>query len=383
MSSSEILPFKILNLTEAPQTPQVNDQLNKTFPYVYFGKDNLFPQYLVELINSNPAHASALNLKRSFVYGQGLEGSGVAELERVLKGVSVGDFLEKIVYDYVTFGGFYVNVIWNRGGKIEQIKHVDFTTIRSGRIDTAAKAVTKMWMSYDWSIATGKRNFNSSNEFYKPFEISFFNEKTFRQDREYGQIYVAKEYKPARTFYAEPDYQAAILAIEIRNGVWELHNSNLSNGMFGNTHIHLFSDLSDDAKRAAVENGLNKKFAGKKNTGKMILTWSKVEDGAPQINKLNDTNTHEMYTYIGNDMDKAIMQAHGINPVLLGVEIRTGLSGNAQAIRESYEYFNRTYVKNRQGFILKHLKNILSVNGNYELDIIPFKAFEEVAQNEQ
>lgn len=383
MVSQDIIPIKILNLAEAPQTPQVNDQLNKTYPYVYFGKDNLFPQYLVELLNSNPAHAAALNLKRSFIYGKGLDGSGVAELERLLKGVSVGEFLEKIVYDYTTFGGFYINVIWNRGGKLDQIKHVDYTTLRSGRIDLQAKAVTKMWMSYDWKIATGKRSFTPINEFYKPFEIGVFNQRAFREDREFGQIYVAKEYKPARTFYAEPEYQAAILAIEIRNSVWELHNNNLNNGMFGNTHIHLFADLSDDAKREVVERGLNKTFSGKKNTGKMILTWGKVEDGAPQISKLNDTNTHEMYTYIGNDMDKAIMQAHGINPILLGTEIKTGISGQSQAIRESYEYYNRTYVKGKQDFIIKHLTNLLSVNGNYELEILPFEAFKEIEDEQQ
>jgi hypothetical protein len=333
--NNDVFPIKILNLIDAPQSPTINDQANKMFPYVFWGKDNLFPQYLVELYNSNPAHSSAINLKKTFIQGQGMEGNGLNEIEKLLKGADLSEFIEKLVFDCVLSGGFNVQVIWNRGGRVEQIKHVDFTAVRSGRIDTKEGAVVDSYVSYDWKIATGKKQFNQWNEFYKPFRVPLFNQKTFRKDKEFGQMFVAKEYKPSRTFYPEPDYQAAILAIEIRNGVWELHNNNLNNGMFGNTHIHLFADLSDDAKREVVEQGLNKKFAGKKNTGKMILTWGKTEDGAPVINKLNDTNTHEMYTYIGNDMDKAIMQAHGLNPILLGTEIKSGLSGQSQAIKES------------------------------------------------
>ena len=127
----------------AYNVPEFTEQNNKE--WVTYGKDNLFPVYLVDLFNSSPLHNSIITGKVNYITGRGLVQSN--ELEFVFKPnpyESMQQIFNKVALDYEIYNGYAIEVIRNRMGEIVEMYHADFSKYRVGKDDDT------LYYSEDW-----------------------------------------------------------------------------------------------------------------------------------------------------------------------------------------------------------------------------------------
>ena len=60
-----------VNLTTETVTPSVDSRKHRKKEYIYFGKDNLFPDYLIDLADNCSIHRALLETKSKFIAGEG------------------------------------------------------------------------------------------------------------------------------------------------------------------------------------------------------------------------------------------------------------------------------------------------------------------------
>lgn len=100
------------------QLPRIEERIGKD--WVLFGGDNLFPLFLVELMNKSSMNRRCIQAKSDAVFGKGLT-TGHEDTEYLLAKAnpheSWNDVFEKVTLDYVLFGGYAINVIWSKDGE--------------------------------------------------------------------------------------------------------------------------------------------------------------------------------------------------------------------------------------------------------------------------
>lgn len=359
-----------VNLTTKDISPSVNTRANKSKPYIFFGKDNLFPQYLSELADNSSIHRALLETKSKFIEGEGVafegDDSQIARAEQFLDSLSP-EFMMRTATDLAYFGGFYWQSKFSRNREVSSLKNVDFTTIRWGKLNVDGEVEVYFYTS-DWEFATKKKFFSDSNKIFEPKPVAPWGSTDRLLTRERGQIICAKEYRPNKPFYAEPSYLGALNWIEISNQIAEFHKNNLDNGMVGSMHIHLFEDLSDAEKRTKVEKAINKKFSGSENAGKVVVTWSTNPDMKTAVESLPVNNSHETFNLLNTKVNEEIVMAHRTPLALAGLKVATGLQSDEAITKNNMEYYQNTVIRPMQKMIETKLQEVLNYNG---IDVVP------------
>jgi len=80
---------------------------------ILFGDNNLYPQYLIELVNRSSKHNAIITGKAAFITGQGFEVSDDPALQSFVNNTN-GENLNKVLYkaawDLELFGGFALQI---------------------------------------------------------------------------------------------------------------------------------------------------------------------------------------------------------------------------------------------------------------------------------
>ena len=117
---------------EALDLPVIQEQRGKD--YIKFGVDNLFPQQLIELYDSSAMNHTCIDAIQDGIYGEGITEYGGEYINT--QGETIDDVFERIALDYTLFGGYALNLIWNKEGtRIAEIYHLPFANVRSGKPD--------------------------------------------------------------------------------------------------------------------------------------------------------------------------------------------------------------------------------------------------------
>jgi hypothetical protein len=374
-----------VNLTTKSVTPDVDIRKNKKKDYIYFGKDNLFPDYLIDLADNCSIHRALLETKTKFIAGEGFyfegEDNQVAQAERFLEGLDK-DFLRRTAIDMAYFNGFYWQSKFERSGNVAYLRNVDFSYVRSGKMNENGE-VDKYYFSPDWKFATKRNSFKPEDEIYKPKPIASWQSSDRMLVRERGELVNGMCYSPGKLFYAEPSYLGALNYIEISNQIAEFHKNNLDNGMVGSMHIHLFEDLSDGEKRRKVEKSINNKFSGSENAGKVVVTWSTNPDMKTMVESIPVNDSHEMFTLLNGKVSEEIIMSHRTPMALAGIKVATGLQSEESLTRANMEYYQNTVIRPSQVVIEENLDKVLERNGiSVKSKIKPLKPIDILGSEE-
>ena len=358
--------IEIINFTRESVAPIVSERIQKTKDWVFFGEDNLFPNDLVRMADNSALHSSILSTKAKMIAGDSIIYEGTqAEpfLEAATKAWGgFNKYIERASTDIAYFDSFYTNIQFNNGGKIDTMRNMDYSFVRSGKMD-ANGLINEYWMSTRWDIATNKRSYSKDEEIYRPLEILAFDEKKMRdkQSKTSGQLMVAKRYSPSALFYSKPSYLGATNYIDIAAKIANFHKSQLDNGMTGNLWMHIPQDLSDKNKRVKMLKALNDQFAGSNNAGKIVLTWGQGEANKPEMESINTSDVHSALSDLNTRTNEEIAMAHQISRSIVGLDQATGLGG--LEISNALDMFQTIYVSPAQQLIEDQVNQILDFNG--------------------
>ncbi len=103
--------------------PVFEEKLTSGRPWVRYGSDNLFPQFLQMLANRSALHGAIVHSKVDYAFGKGLDASDIRNDSLVEQFInhpngtdSLNDIYRKCIYDYVVYGAFALNVLWSDDG---------------------------------------------------------------------------------------------------------------------------------------------------------------------------------------------------------------------------------------------------------------------------
>ena len=317
---------KTLNFTKVVSTtheiPKCKCVSAKNAPYVKWGEDNLFPDYLYELFHNSSQMASIILQMKNYVLGNGITSNFYLKIvNRKLE--TFENFIDKLVFDYLLYGGFAFQIIKNKLGQIAELNNLDFKYIRVDEDET------KVFFSKDWS--KGRRtplvydrwdvNSNSSNSvfYYK------------------GQL--------TRECYPMPFYISCLTSLEISTQIGDFHLNNLLNGFSPSCIINFNngSNISEDVQDE-IEEAVKEKFCGTENASRILLSFNDDLTHKTTFERLADDGMIDKYNNLQQTTEKDIFRAFRMNKLLLGDgSDNTGF--NKQAYLESFALYNKSVIE--------------------------------------
>jgi DNA-binding MarR family transcriptional regulator len=335
-----------INFSEYSQ-PKFVEKKNQE--WVSYGADNKYPSHLLSLLNTSAKHNAIVNGKANFIAGNGIlfedeTKQYLAEESINRNGETINDILDKVALDIETFGGCYLEVIYNPFGTATSLYHIDYSKVRSN-VDN-----TFFYVSDQWDLKQ------------KPDDIEGI--AAFDENNKSGkQIIYIKEYRPGVDTYTLPTYQGAMNYIELDVAVSEFHLNAIHNGMMPSKLISFNNGTPSEEEQRTIERKMKEKFAGEANAGKFIINFNNDPAKAPTVLDLSASDLDKQFDLLNKTIQQEIFSGHRITSASLFGISTEGALGARNEMRTAYEIFQNTYVNGKQKFIERWFGYILPLFG--------------------
>lgn len=365
----------VINLSAADASPAYPKlTLNKSGGWVAFGNKNMFPQEIINYNSKSPVNASIIESTVTYICGKGVRDSEVNSEKYV--GVpntaeSWDDVIEKTAKDYKTFGGFYFQIIVNKGGSTVSVFHQDFSQVRIGQITETGKPVT-LRISKDWNKTSGK---------YKPLELPVWPGSIDKAEKGVAYIFYHWDYTPGLNFYCVPGYYPALEYIKADGSLATFYNNSIDNDFMPSVVISMPSNPAE-AKKEEFQKDMESAFAGAGGK-KIVILWGENNEVKPTITPFNASANADIYNNVEQIVFQKIISAHRLSsPTLAGVSGSGNLSGNAAEIIDAYVLYNYTVVEKLRRKILDKLNIFTRINGTGKLEIEDLDVLPKIRETE-
>lgn len=357
-----------------PTIPKVFEVRGQS--WVFYGADNLFPQNIITpLYNGSAMNRSCIDSKTLFTVGEGLRTKDT-DFEYVLKRANTdreswNDVFYKAAQDFIIYGGYALNVIWNEtGDTITDIYHLDFNFIRSGHKDKDSDRVEFMYYSADWS--------RHKKDIYRPKAFKCFSPA--HADLYPNQILYFFQHNPGQIYYPMPSYQGSVTDINIDVMTSSFHWYNLQNGLSPSLFIQMNNGVPPPEERQDIYQELASTFSGVEGAGRFFLSFSADADHATTVTPIESAND-DYYLTLDQRITSRVLTGHRItSPLLLGIKDvgGSGLANNKDEILIAASHFQSTVIKPIQKVLLATWDKLLYYYGyETELYIEPLRLFNE------
>lgn len=352
-AASEGAPDIIFLKFADSQIPVFKETKNKD--YIKYGAKNDYPEYLTYLFDKSAKHNAIITGKANYIFGDGFE-NGNTVINRL--GETLNDIAKKSILDIELYGGYYWEVIWAFGGKIKEVYHVDYSTIRVGK-------ECGYWWKEAWNVKGAFGVTDNTKE-----EAEFI--AGFNPAKPYGsQIYAYKEYRPMVRFYPLPSYIGCNNYVETDIEISKYYLSAIRNGMMPSKMVQFFKGEPTDDKKREIERRFANKFAGAENAGRFILVFNEANSvNGVKIDDLSASDVDKMFVELNKTCQQEIFSGHLVtSPMLFGIKTEGQLGGNTE-LYTAYAIFQNTYSKPKAAVFSKEAQYVLSYSlypGQYSL----------------
>ena len=356
--------YEVINLKlQAHKTPVFKEEKQKE--WIIYGADreggyyNNYPAYLLYLYNRSSKHNAFINGKVLYICGNGVgfdsEGLSLQDIALANDFINkentnfdtLKDIIRKCVLDKKLFGGYYLEIIWNKAGTNFEILHFPYNNLRK------AKDGEGYWYSKDWS----KQKQSAEDTDLEYIEL-------FNPEKPNGrQIFVAKEYRPDLEAYPLPDYVASTVYAEVDVELSNYRLNAIKSGFNAGTILNFANGRPTDEERETIETKLKEKFTSTDRANSLLITFSQTEASKPTIEHLTPQNVDEQLNGLNEQVIQELIIGHHIpNPMLVGIKT-SGELGNKDQINDSYELYRNTYIIPNQREIERDFNYLLKLKG--------------------
>lgn len=309
------------------EVPEFKEVRNKDF--ILFGKDNLYPEYLLWLYNKSGKHGAIINSKSKYIAGGGFksrsskEGFALPPINNL--GETWDDVAKKAIKDVEIFGGARLLIAWDQVGRIGEILHLPFHKVRRGK--EAGFLFKDNWKARGDATA------------YPEFDVN---------QRKGLQLFAYDEYRPGTDVYPLPEYLPCNNYIETDIEISKFHLSAIKNGMMPSKAIEFFNGDPTDEKKREIEQRMTKKFSGAENAGKFLLFFNSSKEKAINITDLSSSELDKQFDLLNKTCEQEIFTGHQVvSPMLFGIKTKGQLGGTSE-LTTAYQIFINTYAKPKQ-----------------------------------
>jgi hypothetical protein len=356
--------YDVINLKlQAHKTPVFKEEKSKD--WVIYGTDkeggyyNNYPSYLLYLYNRSSKHNAFINGKVLYICGAGV---GFDSTDLSIQDIAIAndflnkentnfdtlkDIVKKCVLDKKLFGGYYLEVIWNKAGNNFELLHFPYNNLRK------AKDADGYWYSKDWSQQ--KQSPEQTDLEYIPlFDPNKPNAR---------QVFVSKEYRPDLDAYPLPDYVASAVYAEVDVELSNYRLNAIKSGFNAGTILNFSNGRPTEEEKEEIEARLKEKFTGTDRANSLLISFSGNRDSAPTIEHLTPQNVDAQLTELNDQVIQELIIGHHIpNPMLVGIKT-AGELGTKDQINDSYELYKNTYIIPNQKEIEKDFNYLLKLKG--------------------
>lgn len=324
--------YEIIQLTfQAAEQPKYTE--NKSTGMINYGLQNNYPSFLNRLYRESPKHGAIIKSKATYIYGKGLDKMNVLPVINS-SGENWNQILKKCVIDDEKYGGYYLQIIWNKMGKIASISHLKFHKVRTNEDNS------KFWVKGEWDILKQiTTNDKKKERVYDAFDA---NKKVG------SQILFVKQQGDENDVYPLPSYFQCLNYLESDILVSRHIMGMAKAGFVPSKSINFNNGEPQPAEKKAIVEGVEKQFTGSE-AKRILVTFNKNTENAVTVTDLGVSSlTKEDFTHVNNLIQQEIYAAHQItSPMLFGIKTEGQLGGRSE-LRDAYEIFKNTYVNERQ-----------------------------------
>lgn len=355
--------FKIFNKAN----PKVKTDLDKTKGIIKYGKDNDFPNLLIDILDDSPTGQACLSTFIDFIEGDGLSDENLANIVVNSSGETFADLQSQISSDIGTFEGVYVLIRYNAEKKIDQLEKLPFEACRLGYRDERTRKVTHIVYNRFFGTKDYKQEEDIEYPLYDPRPEVLENQfnvldkdgvTTFK-----GQVFYTYNKRPGKHDYPVPEYHSGIEWFEADAAIGDFHKNNIDNNFFlsfilkviGNPNAK--SADSDKTNAELLEEDLKENLKGKENAGNAMVLWATSRDAFAELQPFPNTTNHDLFIALENIIIDRIARVTKVPPILANIQV-SGKLGNTQEIVNSILLMG-IRVKKRQNFIERILKRLL------------------------
>lgn len=323
MLSAKSIDFLTFAENKMPQFKEL-----KSKGIVEFGEKNAFPEQLIYLINKSATHNSIVQQKVLYIIGEGVKGVPQEKIDQWNKYDTFQEFRYKITHDVKVFGGFAVEVVYNRAG-VPSYYHIDVSKIRT--LDHS-----QYFYAEDWSKA---KEADITN--YPAYNPNLAKPMT-------KQLYYYREYRAGLDVYPLPEYYPALNYIDIDARISNFHQNNIASGFSAGHILQLFKGEPTPEEARLFKRKLKEYHQGDSNAGSVMLVYNEKNEPAAELTPLMSSGLDTMFIELSKAVESNIFIAHQVvSPMLLGVK-EEGQLGGRNELAVASELFYRQYVKPNQ-----------------------------------
>jgi len=357
--TSNSLSFITFDNVKIPEFKEVKGK-----DWVYWGEDDSYPDYLIDLFMRSSTHNAIVTGKVDYILGGGWvpdkAGSTVTQeailnkfIHEINQSDSLNEVSEPLALDFELFNGVALEIIYNKLGSDFSIHHIPFNKIRTNKDET------KYWYSNNWSSKEQSEEKTGLKE-YKPFD--------FKNSKPKGSyLYVYKITAPRKgkdpNVYPSPCYTGSTQAIETDLECSNYNLSEIKTGFSAGTILNFYNGVPTSEAKADIERAIKRKFSGTDRAGSLILNFADGRERGSESVALNGNDLDKRYIELKKDVRQEIFTGHKVaSPMLFGVKTEGQLGGRSE-IAEAYELFQNTYISKRQNILEKIFNKFLKLKG--------------------
>ncbi|WP_313448255.1 hypothetical protein [Sphingobacterium sp.] len=323
--------YKIENfarfITPLPVEPKQN---NDDRP-IFWGLDNLYPNFLIDIADKSSLHGSILNSKSNYIFGDGLidkkSGEFLNEIQ-VNEDDSLSELIKKCINDLIYFNAFAVEITFNQLGEPYNYYHVPLHHVRLNNSKTTF-FVNKDWKNTPRTVLSYPKYFPKSNDTTEPkiFYFSSYNVSV-------------------NNTYPTPDYKCIESAVTDML-VTTLFKNNVANGFSLTKVIKTFNGQVSEEQQRIITKKFRDIFSGA--DGENLLVEFNAPQGTPlAIDTIEQDDYASKLIEVIKKTERNILSAHqATSSILFGIE-KEGSLGNASELENAYQLFKNNYVKDKR-----------------------------------
>lgn len=330
-----------------------------------YGKDNLYPQRMLDLILNSPTGGTCCELYERFIEGDGLTDKFFGDFICNRQGDTVSDILHLVSVDLAHYHGFALHVNYNMMGQIVEVQHMQFEGFRLEEEDDSGR-VTFVNYHPDW---TGKKTRNGSR-----IEVSVENLRKFyvfnpNQAVVLGQIESSggiNKYNgqvlwysmDGRFVYPKPKYDKIVTALSTDDGIDNVKYRNVRNnflvaGMFIHKKAMSLGIDPTTGQEIKQRGGEDLEFTqnldifqGDTNACSIMDITVNSDEDIPKFEKLESQNFDSKFQVTETSTVERIYAAFGQEPFYCIRIGKLGFSGTT--INDAFAYYNSYVEKERK-----------------------------------
>lgn len=312
--------------------------------YIPYGKDNLYPEYLLSLYRTCSTLKAIIDGNVNYVMGSDFS---VKDTE-MMSDAEAEELLREIIRDWYIFGYAFVQVLRNPFGQIVDIVRIPAEYIRTDKDRQA------FWYCEKW-----KGSGTAKAVIYPAFVPDATTSES--------TIYMIGK---GRGIYPEPLWSAAVKDVEMERKIEEFHLNELCNNFLSSAIINFNNGVPSDEIKKEIERNMQEKFSGSENAGRIMLSFNENVTNRTTIDRLASDNFDSRYQALASRTREQIFISMKCQPILFGLTSETNTGFSTQEFNDLFALYNKTMILPVQKMFERAFSHVTGID-----DFIHFNPF--------